>query len=301
MKIIYFDRVSKKMGQEKVYGALFLDILYGKQLWKRALSLIALPLFAGVPFFSKLYGWFQKSHFSRYKVRPFIHRFDVDASEFSDPVDSFRSFNDFFIRKLDLKCRPMAEGKEVAVLPADARYLVFPRIDQIDHFFVKGHPFSLEQLLQDKQKAAAYREGSMVIARLCPVDYHRFHFPCDGVAGMAEEIPGPLFSVNPIALKKDPTILSRNKRVITPFKTPSFGTILYIEIGATYVGSIHQTFEKGKMYKKGDEKGFFSFGGSSLILLFEPGKIHFEEDLLRYSSRNIEVRGLFGDKLGKSG
>ncbi len=237
---------------------------------------------------------------SRFKVKPFIRSFSIDTSEFLEGVDSFACFNDFFTRKLNLQCRPMVAGKRVMAMPADARYLVVPRLDRAESFWVKGKEFSVQTLLHSASLAKRYGQGAMAIARLCPVDYHRFHFPCDCLAGSPEPIAGPLYSVNPIALKRNGQILSENKRIVTQLHTEAFGTVLYIEVGATYVGSIHQTFTPGQDYRKGDEKGYFSFGGSCLILLFEPDKIVFDQDLIEFSSKKIEVRGLLGDSLGSA-
>lgn len=294
--IRYIDRVTKKEETEKVYGEFLLKKTYGKGLASHFLR----PLFAKIPLFSHLYGWLQKSGRSRAKVEPFIEAFHVDVSEFRDPVSSYRSFNDFFIRHLKPECRPFAAGDDVAILPADARYLVYPRLDKVDGFLVKGRRFSLEKLLQNPSLADRYKEGAMVIARLCPVDYHRFHFPCDCTPGQPRLINGPLYSVNPIALKYNIDILTENKRVITPLSTKRFGTIQYIDVGATCVGSIKQTFTPGKAYAKGDEKGYFEFGGSCLILLFEPGTLQIDQDLLEASERKIEMRALLGQSLGKT-
>ncbi len=298
MDIIYFDRKLKKLEKEKVYGQFFLQLLYGKGFLQRLCSFLILPFFSQFSLLSRLYGWIQKTRLSRYKVAPFIKKFQVDASEFLEPVERFSSFNAFFIRKLNPLCRPIMQGDKMAVLPADARYLVFPRIDQADGFWVKGKTFSLEALLQDPVLAQRYAKGAMVIARLCPVDYHRFHFPCAGIPGKTRPLNGPLFSVNPIALKRSIEILSENKRVITPLFTSLFGTVQMIEIGATYVGTIHQTYIPMQKVAKAEEKGYFSFGGSCLILLFEPNAIHFDRDLIEYSAQRIEVRGLFGSSLG---
>lgn len=298
--IYYIDRKTHQIEKEKVYGHFFLKLLYGDGWISKCLSVFLLPIFARISFLSWLYGVFQKSRFSRDKIIPFIRAYDVDDSEFLFPADSFRSFNDFFIRHLKPECRPINEEKRVAILPADARYLVFPEIEKAGGFWVKGEKFSLKELLGDSQLAQRYQNGSMVIARLCPVDYHRFHFPCACIPGEAKLINGPLFSVNPIALKRNINILSENKRMITELQTQDFGNVLYLEIGATYVGSIHQTYPSGKLCKKGMEKGYFSFGGSSLILLFEPKRIIFDQDLIESSAKKMEVRGWLGQSLGRA-
>jgi phosphatidylserine decarboxylase len=298
-EITFLDRKTKREEKEKVYGRFFIEMLYGKGYLSRIFSFFLLPFFSRVPFLSQLYGLFQKSSMSRFKIKPFVQAYHIDASEFLESVDSFVSFNDFFIRRLKSECRPIANGNDVAVLPADARYLVFQDIEKADGFWVKGKKFILEDLLQNEELAANYARGAMVIARLCPVDYHRFHFPCQCVPGEARLINGPLFSVNPMALKRNIGILSENRRVITQLQT-NFGQVQYIEIGATYVGSIQQTYVAGAPYAKGAEKGYFSFGGSCLIMLFEPGRIAFDRDLIDTSMKKMEVRGLVGQSLGRA-
>ncbi len=298
--ITYIDRLTKKEGHEKVYGRIFLELLYGEGQLQRCMRFFLLPLFAHVAFLSRLYGVYQKSRLSRFKVKPFIDKFGVDTSEFFDSVDSFGSFNDFFIRKLKPTARPIKPGLDVAVLPADGRYLVFPHLQELDDFWVKGKKFNLAQLLQDTALTERFQDGAMAIARLCPTDYHRYHFPCHCVPGQMRLINGPLYSVNPMALKYNMEILSENKRVITPLATKYFGTVLFIEVGATYVGSIHQTSTPLEPYAKGDEKGYFSFGGSCIILLFEKGRILFDQDLVDNARRKFETRGLLGQSLGRA-
>lgn len=299
-EIIIVNRKTKKEEKEKVYGQFFIEMLYGDGFLSRVFSFFLLPIFTRIPFLSRLYGHFQKSSISKFKVKPFIQAYHIDASEFLKPVDTFTSFNDFFIRHLKPECRPMEGGGEVAVLPADGRFLIFQNIEKADGFWVKGKKFRLKDLLQDEELAAKYTRGAMVIARLCPVDYHRFHFPCQCIPSEARLINGPLFSVNPMALKRNIEILCENKRMITSLKSPQFGDVQYIEIGATYVGSIQQTYMPGQTYEKGAEKGYFSFGGSCLILLFEPDRITFDQDLIETSMRKIEVRGWLGLSLGKA-
>lgn len=292
-EIRYIDRASGKVEVEKVYGLFFIKLLYGRHpgYW------LSHPV-SQWPFFSRLYGILQKMSFSRKKILPFIRKYQIDSSEFLDPIDSFTSFNDFFIRKLKLSARPIAKDSQI-VLPADARYLFYPQIHLSDGFLVKGKKFLLPKLLQDEELAKRYEQGSMLIARLCPVDYHRFHFPCECVPSPAKEIPGHLYSVNPLALKRNIEILTQNKRMITHLETERFGTILYIEVGATYVGTITQTYTPGERVLKGAEKGYFAFGGSCLILLFEPWKIQFDQDLVDASARGLEIRGLLGQSLGR--
>ncbi|MDB4404269.1 phosphatidylserine decarboxylase, partial [Akkermansiaceae bacterium] len=129
----------------------------------------------------------------------------------------------------------------------------------------------------------------LLLSRLCPVDYHRFHFPCAGIPGETRVLNGPLFSVSPLALRQRLSYLWENKRTITELKTEKMGTVICMEIGATCVGSIHQTFTPGQPVDKGDEKGYFAFGGSSTLLLFEPGTVQLDPDLLKSSAQQMEL------------
>ncbi|MCB1080322.1 MAG: phosphatidylserine decarboxylase [Chlamydiia bacterium] len=298
-EIVYRDRETGELKKEKVYGKFFLEAVYGTSLLSKLFSLVALPLISNIPFFSKLYGQRQKSLKSREKVRPFIENFHVDTREFADPPEAFQSFNDFFIRKLKPEARPLAPGDEVAVLPADGRYLVYPDISAVEGFYVKEKKFDLHRLIQDEFLFDLYKRGSMVIARLCPTDYHRFHFPCACLPSKAKLINGPLYSVNPIALREHISILNENKRMLTQLETQRFGKILYIEVGATFVGSIKQTYQPQTPQLKGGEKGYFEFGGSCLILLFQPNKIIFDQDLVDASLEFVETKAKFGSSLGR--
>jgi phosphatidylserine decarboxylase len=295
-KIKIIDRYTKKEEVEKVYGVKSLSFLYGNSFFAK----LFLPVIGRSSSFSKFYGYLQRFKCSKRKIVPFIKKFDIEEKDFQKKTTDFVSFNDFFIRKLKKESRPFIDDKEMAILPSDARYLVFSNISQTYDFYVKGQNFNLKEFLKDEGLAKKYENGSMVIARLCPADYHRFHFPFDCIPKKPNLINGYLYSVNPIALRKNIKIFSQNKRVITKLVTENFGEVLYIEIGATNVGSIHQGFTPDNEYKKGDEKGFFSLGGSSVVLLFEKDKIEFEKDLLVNSNKKIETKALFGQPLGKS-
>ena len=140
----------------------------------------------------------------------------------------------------------------------------------------------------------------MVLARLCPTDYHRFHFPCDCLPGQTKLINGWLYSVNPLAVKKNIQILTQNKRTLCLLDTPLFGSVAYMEIGATSVGSIQETYVVDRFQVKGAEKGYFEFGGSALILLFPKNTIQFDSDLLAATEQGLEMRCLLGQSMGRA-
>lgn len=294
--IIYIDRTTKEKKQEKVYGDRSLLFLYGKS----RLAPLCVKLLSQNALFSSLYGWWQRRFWTKSKIVPFIRKYEVKVEEFQKSPAEFRSFDDFFTRKLKPETRPIHAREKTLIIPADGRYLFYQDISQCDGFVVKGKKFSLPSLIQDPSKAAQFKEGSMVIARLCPADYHRFHFPYDCTPSTPRPIPGPLFSVNPCALKKNINIFSENKRAVTVLSSKEIGNFLFIEIGATCVGSIHQTFTPEKPVKKGEEKGYFSFGGSSLILLFEKDCIHFDEDLIEASKQHIEILCHMGQSMARA-
>lgn len=293
MSIIFRDRATGKLEQEKVFGEQALAFLYGGS----ALGKAARRLISRNPLWSQLYGWWQSQSWTKSSIAPFIEKFDMDPSEFVKAVPEFTSFNDFFIRELKKDARPIAE--DAITMPADARYLAVPNIQESDGFLVKGQKFSLDSFLQDEALSRKYRNGAMVMARLCPTDYHRFHFPCSGACSSTTWINGWLYSVNPIALKQNINIFAENKRCYTTIQTSRFGDVLMAEIGATSVGTIIQTY-KNRDQTKGAEKGYFSFGASSIILLFEPGKVVLEKDLAATAQDKIELRCLMGQPLGRA-
>jgi phosphatidylserine decarboxylase len=251
------------------------------------------------PFFSAWYGWRMNAPKSAARIDPFIQRYSVDATEFADPPESFASFNEFFYRKLKPAARPIEPDPSRITFPADGRHLGFQRASSIDSVFVKGQKFDLTALLGDAALAKRFADGALVLSRLCPVDYHRYHFPCAGTPSATHTIQGPLFSVSPIALREKLSYLWTNKRSITQLETPDLGTVLLLEIGATCVGEIHQTFKPGTPVEKGAEKGYFAFGGSSTITIFEPGAVKLDADLLEHSSKQTELYARMGEPMAR--
>jgi len=291
--IRYFHRHRSQLETEQVYGEQSLRWAYGNPLGKLALhALIKRPLF------SRWYGARMDRPASAARILPFLETYSLDPAEFADPPESFGSFNEFFYRRLDPAARPIDSNPSSVVFPADGRHLGFQRADQIESVFVKGQAFDLPRLLGDDALAERFAAGPLVLSRLCPVDYHRFHFPVAGTAGAPTLINGPLFSVSPISLRQRLACLWENKRVITKLESPAAGTVLIIEIGATCVGSIHQTFEPDTEISKGAEKGYFAFGGSSVITLFEPGRVQLADDLVEWSSQQTELYAKVGTQLG---
>jgi phosphatidylserine decarboxylase len=294
--IRYFHRRTRVVETEQVFGERWVRFAYENPAGRFFVWLAARRAF-----FSQWYGRKMNKRESALQVLPFIADYGINVDEFAKSAFDYKTFNEFFYRALKPEARPIAPGDDVAVLPADGRHLVFPDVAQAGGFYVKGATFSLSELLGDMALTAKFAGGAMVISRLCPVDYHRFHFPAAGVPGEPRLINGWLYSVSPIALRRNVRYLVENKREVTLLESERFGTVAAIEVGATNVGSILQSYIAGRPVAKGDEKGMFAFGGSCVITLFQRGRITFDADLVAQSAQHVETYALMGESLGRAG
>ena len=290
-EIKYIDRSNGETKTELVPAAGTMKWLYGRPLGKMALHLLMKR-----KFISALGGWYMNSPKSKKRILPFIEEYKIEMSDYlpSDP-NSFKHFNDFFFRKINPSKRPIGEG---VVSPADGKTLAFETISNSKSFFIKGTEFNVEHFLGSKTLANQFDQGSMVIIRLAPTDYHRYHFPASGVAGNTHMINGKYFSVSPIALQQSLKIFCENKRTTCVLGTEEYGEILISEVGATMVGSIFQTYRANSKVNKGSEKGYFAFGGSTVVLFFEKDKIKLSEDLIQNTKNGIETQVLMGQTIG---
>lgn len=287
--IRFFHRYAGRVETEAVYGEGWLRWTYGTLPGRLALHAVAKHAW-----FSRWYGWRMDRPASARKIAPFIARYGLDPAEFADAPESFRTFNEFFSRRLKPGARPVHPDPRAVVFPADGRHLAVPDADRATGLFVKGQRLDLRRLLGADGLEAAFAGGVAVLSRLCPVDYHRFHFPVAGSAGKPRLINGPLFSVNPIALRQNLAILWENRRWLTLIQTPALGRVAMLEIGATNVGSVEYTFTEGAV-ARGQEKGFFRFGGSAVLTLFEPGRVRLADDLLEQGGQQRELYAHVGD------
>lgn len=251
------------------------------------------------PTFSKIYGRWQSSSFSRPAIGKAVQQLAIDMSDYVIPEAGFEHFNDFFTRKLKPGARPVEQDPQRLASPADGRTFAYTDIKGDTLIPTKGRHLSIRALLKSDEEAAHFASGTVLIVRLCPSDYHRFHFPCSGKASAAKTLAGPLESVNPRALARGKAILDTNQRDLTFIESPTFGRVAYLEIGAMCVGSIVQTYTPGEV-KAGDEKGYFQFGGSTVILVFEPGRIQVDEDLIANTRKGIETFVRMGEGLGSA-
>jgi phosphatidylserine decarboxylase len=246
---------------------------------------------------SRLYGKLQSASWSRGKIDGFVRRFSVAMDE-CEP-GPFASFNDFFIRKFRTGLRPFPENPHEMGAFAEARYLAYAIADQPLTVPIKGLRLDPLSVLGNTPGKERFRGGPVLLARLCPVDYHRFHFPDDGEIKHFHEEGGKLHSVNPAALVRKPDLFLANERHISLLETRHFGTLAYVEVGALCVGRIVQT-GAGPKFSRGQEKGYFLFGGSTVILYGELGAWVPAEDLLRHTSEGYETLVQLGDAVAQA-
>jgi phosphatidylserine decarboxylase len=287
--IQYYERESEQLKTEKVAGEKWLVWLYYNPIGEATLWALAKRKLV-----SAIYGTMMDRTSSAKKIRPFIEDFDIDMSIAQEQY--FNNFNDFFTRKLKADARPVDTNSYSVVSPADGKILAYTDISN-SWFIIKGYRFDVSSFLDDPGLAQKYRDGALLIIRLAPMDYHRFHFPVGGNISPNKKIDGNYYSVNPFALRKRAEIFCLNKREYTILSNPLFGDVVMAEVGATMVGSIIQTY-KGSYVNKGEEKGHFKFGGSTVVLLFEKSKIHIDEDLLINTAKGYETTVKMGERIG---
>ncbi|MEE2923329.1 MAG: archaetidylserine decarboxylase [bacterium] len=292
-QVKYIERETGEVLVEKIAGESALRFCYENPLGK-----VLLELIVKWPWLSILYGMYQDSEASKSKIKQFIKDLSIDEKEAEKPVNQYANFNEFFARKLKSEARPVCLDENKFIMPGDGRVSVIPKIEKDRVFHIKGVNFYLSDFLSDSVLSDDYEGGSLVVVRLCPADYHRFHFPYAGTPGEQRRIAGVLYSVNPIALWQKPSLFCENERVLIPFDLANGKRILLVDVGATMVGKIHQTYIPGNSVKKADERGYFTFGGSTTVIVFPPNCIEFDQDLVMNSSKGFETLCKMGSSLG---
>lgn len=291
--IQYYNRKTGQYEIEKVAGDKYLTWLYSSPV-----GMTMLEMLVKKKFFSRLYGKYCDSKLSAKKVPKFIKEFQIDMSVCENQSANFNNFNDFFVRKVTAEGRPVDMAPDAFISAADGRLTVFDNIDLDELVQVKGLTYSFKELLGTSDLNSTFDKGICMILRLCPTDYHRFHFVDSGVCGETNKLKGSYYSVNPVALNKKEKLFCQNKREWSLFQSDNFGKILYLEVGATCVGTIIQSYNPDKRIVKGDEKGYFKFGGSTVIMFLEKNKVQIDSDILEQSKLGYETKVNFGEKIG---
>ncbi|KAJ0973156.1 hypothetical protein J5N97_021115 [Dioscorea zingiberensis] len=302
--ILVIDRRSKRLVEELIDGKIVMSM---RAIYQSKIGLILIDTGAKeiLQSLSEKQGRKMNSSESAKDIPKFLEFFkdQIKLDEIKYPIEHFKTFNEFFIRELKPGVRPIAyeERNDIAVCAADSRLMAFKSVDDSLRLWIKGRKFSIQGLLGVDLSSEAFLHGSLVIFRLAPQDYHRFHVPVSGAIESSHEIPGCLYTVNPIAVNsKYCNVFTENKRVVSIISTSEFGKVAFVSIGATMVGSITFVKKQGDYVHKGDEFGYFSFGGSTVICIFEKDAIKIDDDLLTNSERSLETLVAVGMKLGIS-
>ena len=283
----YKDRTGKEVcanGQQDV----FLQKLYGTALGRKLLSVLVQPVV------SRIAGRFMDSGLSAVLVSPFVQKNHIDLSQYEK--QEFTSYNDFFTRKIRPSSRPFAEAAEAFTAPCDSKLSVYP-ITEEAQFCIKDTQYTMESLTRSKRVAKEYEGGILCVFRLTVDDYHRYAFVDDGELSREFHIPGVYHTVNPVAGEYYP-IYKENTREFCIQKSRHFGHLLLMEVGALLVGRI-VNHDVEQTVSRGEEKGYFEFGGSTIILLTQKGAVLPRKNILYRSARGEETRIRQGEKIGK--
>lgn len=285
--IRYIHRESGELRDERVYGEHGLRCLYETR-WGAAL----LHAFIKRDWFSRLSGLQKRSSTSRREIADFIHRYQIDDTESEFPATDYPSMDAFFARKLKPETRPIDQNPLHLVAPAEGRVLAFEAVPD-SGLIIKGCTVDIDELVGGLD---GFNPGAVYVIRLAPSDYHRFHFPADGQVASPWHLGRHLHSVHPIALSCGAPSF-RNKRMVSKMSGTKFGDLLQVEVGALTVGSIVQTHGPGAV-QKGQEKGYFHFGGSTVVLLSERGTVAPDKDLLEATAQGLETLVKVGTRIG---
>lgn len=295
ISIDYYDRQNNMIENESVFASKFLHWSYNNYLGRILTNLIL-----SRKFISKLYGLFAKSKSSKRFIKYFIRHSKMSSETIKSQLESYNSFNDFFIRKLHDSDRPVDKKNDSLTAPSDGKVLAYHNINGTESFQIKRNLFDLSQFLKNENLTSDFSGGTMIIIRLSLSDYHHFSFPVSGFAYNTTRINGKLYAGGSYSLKKITPFYTENVREITLINSDHFGLVAQIEIGAFTVGSIKQLFKSETRIQKGEPKGCFELGGSTIVLLFKKDMIIVDNDILQNSLKEIETKILLGEKLGRN-
>ncbi|MGX7201972.1 phosphatidylserine decarboxylase [Enterococcus plantarum] len=246
------------------------------------------------PPLTKVAGAYLNSSLSKAMINPFIQKNELQMDEYEPMV--YRSFNHFFMREIKPEVRVLSQEKTVLSAPCDGKVTVYP-ISADQTFKIKRSEYALSELLDSTSLAQEWQGGCAVIFRLTPDDYHHYYYIDEGTILAQQEIAGVFHTVQPIAVHNEP-VFSRNAREVTIIETNHFGKIAQIEVGALMVGKIKNLKNSGGC-QRFEKKGWFEFGGSTVILLFQENQVTIDPDIWSNTENNLETIVKFGQIVGK--
>lgn len=244
-------------------------------------------------FISELGRLYMESRFSKRRIKRLIEENGINMNDYEQR--EFCSFNDFFTRKLANGARDVCADKNALIAPADSKLTVY-EISEDSVYRIKGCGYSIKTLLGgDEELASEFYGGKCLVYRLTVDNYHRYCYPDSGRELSHRFIKGIYHTVNPVALEKY-DVYGKNCRELTLLETGGFGKVAYIEVGAMMVGRINNNHRD--FFERGEEKGYFSFGGSTIVLLYKRDTVTIDDDIAENSMQEAETTVLYGEKVG---
>ncbi|MBS6195994.1 MAG: phosphatidylserine decarboxylase [Clostridiales bacterium] len=274
--------------EETSFQDCFLKKMYGSVIGRRLIKVLVHPAVSG------LGGRVLDFSLSRFLIPGFVRRHGLHPNQWVKK--EFSSYNDFFTRQLKEGQRPITGKEELLISPCDGKLSVYP-ITKEGRFVIKHTSYTAASLLRNRRLAKRFEEGYAFVFRLTVDDYHRYCYMDDGVKSSNYRIPGIFHTVNPAANDAEP-IYKENTREYCLLHTRNFGTLLVMEVGALLVGKIHNYHGACRVHR-GQEKGRFEFGGSTVIVLCEQGKVSVDRDLLKNTRDGYETLVRMGEAIGK--
>lgn len=274
----YYDLNKKEYIEQKYSTCL-------KFLYNNIIGRLFLKLVISKPF-RRIYSWYMTSKYSKRKIKKFIKNNNIDMKDYEKK--DYNNFNEFFIRKIKPGARKIKDG---LIAIADSKLIAY-KIDDQSCFKIKNSIYTIKELI--KEDTDIYNGGYALVFRLCVDDYHHYVFPDDGKFISTKDINGVLHTVQPLAFKKY-KVFHENARTVTFLDCKNLGRVCYIEVGAMMIGKIVN--DSVLKFKKGEEKGHFEFGGSTIILLFEKDKIKLNSEIVKNSEEGIETIVKLGEKI----
>lgn len=247
------------------------------------------------PLLSKAAGVYMDSFLSKPLIKPFIRNSGIDTSQYI--MQDFRSYNQFFTRRIKPEKRPIDYAPDHLISPCDSKLSVYC-INSESVFRIKNSHYRVSDLLDNALLARHFEGGYCFIFRLEVDDYHRYCYIDNGTHTVSTHIKGEIHTVNPIAMERY-NIYKRNTREYTILHTENFGDVAQIEVGAMLVGRICNNFGS-HVFVRGEEKGRFEFGGSTIVLLFERETVVPSPDLLKNTADGYETVVKLGEQVGVS-
>ena len=248
---------------------------------------------ATLPTISKVAGWFMDRKISSFAINRFVKKNNIDVKEYEER--KYKSYNDFFTRKIKDEVRKVDKNKKNLISPCDSKLTAY-EVNDKSIFKIKDSYYKIEDLLKNKKLAEKYKNGLCLIFRLCVDDYHRYCYIDNGTKDKNTFIKGVLYTVRPIALENY-NIYKENSREYTTLHTDNFGDVVQIEVGATIVGRIKNHHGEYN-FTKGEEKGMFEFGGSTIVLLIEKDRVTIDKEILDNTKEGYETIVKIGEKIG---